>query len=191
MTSWSYGSTSGRDLSGQHGDQHSPRSIDPSTFETHQQHTVPYGDCSTQGETRGPFSLYHGLQKYAAGKLCYDPVSMKERSGEINSYVPLKNQAKLILKDWLWEFAAAALNSASFAVVVIMLAIYGNKPLSSWNFVYDISLNTVVRHCRRLRSWSRLLHVSASSNGFTLLIPHVHCETFRYLMMQAEDHGVP
>jgi len=48
------------------------------------------------------------------------------------------------LADWGWEVAAAATSLASFVVIVVVLRVYQDKPLSNWQFVVDISLNTLV-----------------------------------------------
>jgi hypothetical protein len=60
----------------------------------------------------------------------------------------------LQLKDWQWEFAASAFSLACFVAVFLVLAIYHNKSLLRWNFVFDISLNTLIasfQPCREPR----------------------------------------
>lgn len=55
-----------------------------------------------------------------------------------------KRHGAFIIGDWLWEFASAALSLACLAAVVIVLSIYNGKPLTSWNFIADANLNTII-----------------------------------------------
>jgi hypothetical protein len=48
------------------------------------------------------------------------------------------------LKDWQWEFAAAGFSLVCVVAIIIVLAAYQEKPLSSWRFVYNITPNTLV-----------------------------------------------
>jgi hypothetical protein len=48
------------------------------------------------------------------------------------------------LGDWQWEIAAAIFSFLCVFAILIVLKVYQEKPLSSWHFVDNITLNTVV-----------------------------------------------
>jgi hypothetical protein len=81
-----------------------------------------------------------------------------------SSQTPFKtsnSHETLHLKDWQWEFAASAFSLACFVAVVLVLAIYHNKSLSRWNFVFDISLNTLIALLSTLSRTALLVPVAS------------------------------
>jgi hypothetical protein len=150
-----------------HGQDHYPmdtlprQNISLSTSSSHQQQTTPYEDRSAGALIGDPSSTYFGHYEPGTKRFSYASVSIQEQSDQRLPPDPLKNHAKLDLKDWLWEFTAAALNIAAFTAVVIVLAVYRNKPLASWNFVFNISLNTLIAVLSTLSRTALLVPVAS------------------------------
>jgi hypothetical protein len=65
------------------------------------------------------------------------------------------------VKDWWEEFAAVAFSLSSLLAIVIILAVYRNKTLSSWQFVFNVSLNTVVAILSTLSRTALLVPVAS------------------------------
>lgn len=57
---------------------------------------------------------------------------------------PLSTRLCFSARDWQWEFGASLFSLGCFAAVVGILAAYDTKSLASWNFVLNISLNTLI-----------------------------------------------
>jgi hypothetical protein len=71
-------------------------------------------------------------------------IAMEEPPSIRHLQDPSEQPENFNLADWRWECAAAVLSLVCVAIVVILLSMYHNKTLDSWQFVYDISLNTLV-----------------------------------------------
>ncbi|KAI0848145.1 hypothetical protein F5Y00DRAFT_262777 [Daldinia vernicosa] len=65
------------------------------------------------------------------------------------------------LRDWLWEFGAAVLSIGCTTAVVAVLYAFQGKELSSWNFIFRISLNSFVSILSGLSRASLLVSVAS------------------------------
>ena len=57
---------------------------------------------------------------------------------------PLRKRPAFSLRDWQWEFGASIFSFGCFAAVVGILARNDNRSLASWNFVFGVTLNTLI-----------------------------------------------
>jgi hypothetical protein len=73
-----------------------------------------------------------------------DTVPTSKQSDIKHSYRSPAKRDTFSLRDWQWEFLAAGFSLVCVAVVIVVLAAYQEKPLSSWHFVYNITPNTLV-----------------------------------------------
>lgn len=72
-----------------------------------------------------------------------------------------KRPAQFTLRDWEWEIGACIFSLGCFAAVVGVLASYDAKSLTSWNFVFGITLNTLVAILSTLSRSSLLVPVTS------------------------------
>jgi hypothetical protein len=79
---------------------------------------------------------------------------------EIVSDAPGKS-AQFSLQDWQWEFGAFIFSMGCFAAVVGVLASYNTRSLASWNFVFGITLNTLVAILSTLSRTALLVPVAS------------------------------
>ncbi|KAF7518915.1 hypothetical protein G7054_g13272 [Neopestalotiopsis clavispora] len=70
--------------------------------------------------------------------------------------------AQFTLRDWQWEISASIFSLGCFAAIVGVLATYDAKSLASWNFVFGITLNT-------------LIAILSTLSRSTLLVPVTSC----------------
>lgn len=68
---------------------------------------------------------------------------------------------KFSLRDWQWEFFAAAISLACFTSIVGVLIAYRDKSLSSWNAAFGITLNTLVATLSTLSKTALLVPVAS------------------------------
>jgi hypothetical protein len=61
-------------------------------------------------------------------------------------------------------FAAPAFSLACFVAVVLVLAIYHDKSLSRWNFVFDLSLNPLIAFLSTLSRTALLVPVASCTS---------------------------
>jgi hypothetical protein len=69
---------------------------------------------------------------------------MKEQTSVEQHYNPPKRSESFHLGDWQREFVAAVFSLMCVVVIIIILKVYQERSLSSWHFVHNITLNTVV-----------------------------------------------
>lgn len=72
-----------------------------------------------------------------------------------------KKPAQVTLRDWEWEIGACIFSLGCFAAVVGVLASYDAKSLESWNFVFGITLNTLIAILSTLSRSSLLVPVTS------------------------------
>lgn len=65
------------------------------------------------------------------------------------------------LRDWLWELGAAALSVSCTVVIVAVLYAFQDRALSSWQFVFQVSLNSFVSILSGLSRTSLLVSVAS------------------------------
>jgi hypothetical protein len=65
------------------------------------------------------------------------------------------------VKDWWEEFTVVTLSLVGLLAIVIVLAVYQNKTLSSWQFVFNISFNTWVAILSTLSRTALLVPVAS------------------------------
>jgi hypothetical protein len=88
-------------------------------------------------------------------------VPMQARFGIPSSSDQRKAQERFDLRDWQWEFAAPAFSLICSAGMVTVLALYQDKSLSKWNFVFDISLNTLIATLSTLSRTALLVPITS------------------------------
>ncbi|KAF2133159.1 hypothetical protein P153DRAFT_353569 [Dothidotthia symphoricarpi CBS 119687] len=141
-----------------HNHEYLPMGTLPQTNRSNQSHNFRNNDPSTEVLMNDHSALYpeegrpdlnrdhSGTDFTEAEELAKYPISTtvprQYSSGHLSD--PPKNHKVFDFRDWQWEFAAAALSLACFAAVVVVLISYQHKSLASWNFVYDITLNTLI-----------------------------------------------
>ncbi|XXG96749.1 60S ribosomal protein L43 [Hypoxylon texense] len=65
------------------------------------------------------------------------------------------------LREWLWEFGAAVLSVSCTIVVLVVLYAFQGRALSSWQFVFQVSLNSFVSILSGLSRASLLVSVAS------------------------------
>ncbi|KAF2225882.1 hypothetical protein BDZ85DRAFT_279545 [Elsinoe ampelina] len=79
---------------------------------------------------------------------------------------PLRKPSRFRVRDWQWEFAASLFSLGCFAAVVGVLAANDQRPLSRWEFVFGITLNTFIAILSTLSRTALLVPVAS---GFSQL----------------------
>lgn len=74
---------------------------------------------------------------------------------------PLSTKSSFNFRDWQWEFGASAFSLGCFAAAVGVLAKYEHRSLASWDFVLNISLNTLVAVLSTLSRTALLVPVAS------------------------------
>ena len=74
----------------------------------------------------------------------HDSVALKEQTIVQQHYDPPKRSGVLHFTDWRWEIASVVLSLLCVVAMLIVLKAYQQRSLSSWHFVHDITLNTLV-----------------------------------------------
>lgn len=97
------------------------------------------------------------------------PAAYNPSTSSIQKLLPTEGMSDLpgrpfqfSLKEWHWEIGACIVSLGCFATAVGVLASYDNKSLTSWNFVFGITLNT-------------LIAILSTLSRTTLLVPVTSC----------------
>jgi hypothetical protein len=72
-----------------------------------------------------------------------------------------RRHAAFTLGDWIWEFAAAVVSLGCLAAAIVVLAIYDDKSLTSWSFIFHANLNTVIAILSTLSRTALLVPVAS------------------------------
>jgi hypothetical protein len=72
-----------------------------------------------------------------------------------------RKRSAIMLGDWIWEFSAAVFSIGCLTAAIIVLTIYDNKSLTSWNFVFDANPNTVIAILSTLSRTALLVPVAS------------------------------
>lgn len=73
-----------------------------------------------------------------------DSVASKEQTVLQQQYDPPKRLGSFHFRDWSWEIVSAVFSAACVVAVLVVLKVYQERSLSSWHFVHDITLNTLI-----------------------------------------------
>jgi hypothetical protein len=95
-----------------------------------------------------------------AAQYPYDKSTQNVYTNELVSN-PISERKKFSVRDWQWEFSAAAFSLGCFAAVVGVLITYDTKSLSTWNFAFGITLNTLIATISTLSRTSLLVPVAS------------------------------
>ncbi|KAJ8117992.1 hypothetical protein OPT61_g922 [Boeremia exigua] len=115
---------------------------------------APYDLRDSDGDASSYFGhniSNHGDSRSASGPI--EPVpaaqypsdsSTRKLYGIKTVTSPLDKRPQFSIWDWVWEFGASLFSLACFAAVVGLLAASENDSLANWNFVFGVSLNTLI-----------------------------------------------
>jgi hypothetical protein len=82
--------------------------------------------------------------RFAGSSEGHESTAMKDQTTVQQHYKPPERSESFHLQDWQWEFTAAVFSLLCVVAIIIVLKVYQERSLSSWHFVHNITLNTVV-----------------------------------------------